>query len=92
MITPKLIAYSKDLVIIPFRNVIAVDGDITETRETIPKKIPTITIYLQGRATQIFLSNDDADLFLELYNLYLRSLENGTIKTVMDQESKGNLI
>lgn len=77
MIKPKVIAYSKDLVIIPFDNVAAVDGDYSTNAEgEIVSAVIGIAIKgLKGEAPHISLDGDDADDFINGYNKWLRAIE-----------------
>lgn len=69
---PELIAYTCGLVIIPFENVKAVDGDLIDGTEK-------IDITIDANDTSIGLFGTEAKDFIEKYNNYLAFVEAATI-------------
>lgn len=69
---PELIAYTLGLVVVPFENVKAVDGDIVHGTEK-------IEIVIDAKDRTIFLMGADAKDFVDKYNNYLAFIEAATI-------------
>lgn len=64
-------SYSNGLTIIPFRNVLGVDGDIYQDN----KKIK-ISVYLMGTNNiSIVLLDAEAKMFISQYNMFLKREE-----------------
>lgn len=64
-------SFSNGLTIIPFRNILAVDGDIFQDKKTIQ-----ISVYLMGTNNiSIVLLDAEAKMFISQYNMFLKREE-----------------
>jgi hypothetical protein len=76
--SPKLIAFSEDLIIIPFEHVLMVDGQMHETRLTGPQALIYIH-YTGDNKPKTTLHGPQAERFVKQYNAYLSLIESQSI-------------
>lgn len=69
--TPKIIAYSNGLTVIPFENVTAVSEDPSVTGQ--------ILVSISGQKSMIYVNPENAKDFIERYNTYLCTVESLTM-------------
>lgn len=86
---PEIIAYTSELMIIPFENIQAVDGDTDSMcgsmRDYVDDTYPentTIEIFIKKCPKVFRLDDDEAKKFLDQYNNYLAFVETCTIHEV----------
>ena len=65
--------YSNGLTIIPFKNVLAVEGDIMSCLDKDKLRMNTAVIWIKEVKEHLFLSGEECDDFLKEYQIYLNS-------------------
>ena len=65
--------YSNGLTVIPFKNVLAVEGDIMSCLDKDKLRMNTAVIWIKEVKEHLFLSGEECDDFLKEYQIYLNS-------------------